>query len=220
MQQSTEDLRPLIMRARHALAYSRFLTLLPLQTEAELCASDGLSRTNAASITDQRRFKVQIAQSIEEVSAVPDALTFWRQLPADAWEKHGHSRAELQFSLQVDSEEWNATAIGSGEVNPFVLHGFLQSLETSSSAVLPALYFLLNPALTTKLWHRGSVIMKGAWLCDLHTSWCSRRAPQGCGLFIAKNYFLCRSGLQGGALTISLCVRRAKTQSWAVVRST
>ena len=35
---------------------------------------------------------------------------------------------------QVDSAEWNAAAIGSGEVNPFVLHGFLQSLESSSSA--------------------------------------------------------------------------------------
>ena len=37
--------------------------------------------------------------------------------------------------LQVDSAQWNAAAIHSGELNPFVLHAFLKALEDSESAV-------------------------------------------------------------------------------------
>ena len=36
---------------------------------------------------------------------------------------------------QVDPAEWDACALGSGEVNPFTLHSFLKSLEDSKSAV-------------------------------------------------------------------------------------
>lgn len=36
---------------------------------------------------------------------------------------------------EVSATEWNAVAIGSGEVNPFVLHAFLLALEISKSAV-------------------------------------------------------------------------------------
>ena len=37
---------------------------------------------------------------------------------------------------QVDAAEWDACALGSGEVNPFTLHSFFKSLEDSKSAVL------------------------------------------------------------------------------------
>ncbi len=37
--------------------------------------------------------------------------------------------------MQVDSAEWNTAAVASGELNPFVLHGFLKALEDSKSAV-------------------------------------------------------------------------------------
>ncbi|KAK9828324.1 hypothetical protein WJX74_008746 [Apatococcus lobatus] len=36
---------------------------------------------------------------------------------------------------EVDPAEWDACALGSGEVNPFTLHSFLKSLEDSKSAV-------------------------------------------------------------------------------------
>ena len=60
------------------------------------------------------------------------ALMPWLHLSAA---DHATMWPSLGACEQVDCEEWNATAVGSGEINPFVLHGFLQSLETSSSAV-------------------------------------------------------------------------------------
>ena len=45
-------------------------------------------------------------------------------------------RIEVLKSINdVNSEDWNAVACSSGEINPFVLHGFLQALEDSKSAV-------------------------------------------------------------------------------------
>ena len=36
---------------------------------------------------------------------------------------------------QVDAADWDACALGSGQVNPFTLHSFFKSLEDSKSAV-------------------------------------------------------------------------------------
>lgn len=37
--------------------------------------------------------------------------------------------------MQVDKQDWNACALGQGELNPFLLWEFLHALEESNSAV-------------------------------------------------------------------------------------
>lgn len=40
---------------------------------------------------------------------------------------------------QVSAADWDACAMGDGEMNPFLLHAFLLAMETSGSAVRLAL---------------------------------------------------------------------------------
>ena len=107
--------------------------LKALQASAELCTEDS-PQQDAAPLQDQRRFRVQVIQSIEDVrtSFYLENDLHW-QLSKIVYLLLS-TGMKLAIFWQVDSAEWNAAAIGSGEVNPFVLHGFLQSLESSSSA--------------------------------------------------------------------------------------
>jgi uncharacterized protein len=41
---------------------------------------------------------------------------------------------ECSWCMQLDKEEWNACATSTGDVNPFLLHEFFGSLESSGSA--------------------------------------------------------------------------------------
>lgn len=71
---------------------------------------------------------------------------------------------------QVDAAEWDACALGSGEVNPFTLHSFFKSLEDSKSAVCPLTNDHCVKAMTHKM-HPDSAGGKMSSQDDIPASW-------------------------------------------------